>query len=327
MIPKVSVIVPCYNAEKTIKSTLDSLNNQIYKDFKVILINDGSTDRTVEVIQKYIRCNPNMDIILKSCKNGGVSRARNIGLKISDTKYISFLDADDMYHPMFLKRLVNELENNKADIAMCVYCWNEFKENFKNAIVKIFAPEQLLKLYFHKRIYKLNFWCALYKRELLEQHKVSFSNGMKYGEDSEFFCKYLYHCKKAVFIKEELYCYIDRCDSAQHIITYEKTQNIDGFARVLDYWGAKAPDGSEYIVARAIWSCLKDFAMGKGTYYKKIQAEYDVKNAMKILVKMEKEKVVKYSSLVYLVHPFLFKTIFVILLKFKCLNMRKLWLK
>lgn len=309
MTPKVSVIVPCYNAEKTITGTLDSLKNQVYKDFKVVLINDGSEDGTVAVIEKYIKQNQTMDIVLKTCENGGVSRARNIGLGMCDTKYIAFLDADDMYHSMFLERLVSELESHKADIAMGIYCWNEFKDNPKNTVARTLTPQHLFEMYFHKRILKLNFGSALYKRELIEQHQIRFSNGMKYGEDSEFFCKYLYHCRKAVFIKDVLYCYVDRNDSVQHKVSYEKIQNIEGFKRVLNYWGDKVPDGSEYMIARAIWSCLKDFAIGNSMYYKKIQDEYDVKNAMRILVKGEKEKAVRYSAMAYLVHPVVFKVL------------------
>lgn len=309
MAPKVSVIIPCYNAEKTIKNTLDSLKGQVYKNFKVILINDGSLDRTIEIIEKYINQNQFMDITLKTCDNGGVSRARNIGMMLCDTEYISFLDADDMYHPMFLERLVSELENHKADISMCIYCQDKFKPSLNHAVVMTLSPEHLLERYFYKRKYKLNLWGALYKRTLLKQHEIFFWDGMKYGEDSEFFCKYLYHCRNAVFINEELYCYVNRSDSAQHKISYNKVQNIEGFKRILGYWGNKAPSGSEYIIARAIWSCLKDFAIGNCKYYQKIQDEYDVKNAMRLLVKVEQEKTVRYSAMAYLVHPTVFKVL------------------
>ena len=309
MTRKVSVIIPCYNAEKTVTHALDSLKYQVYKDFNVILINDGSADGTAAVIEQYIKQNCDMNITLKSCENGGVSRARNIGLDICNTKYVAFLDADDMYHPMFLQRLVSEVEARQADLAISVYRRNQFKSEHKVTAGRTVASVDLLEMYFHKRAYRLNFWGAIYKKELLTSHVIRFSQGVKYGEDSEFFCKYLYHCKNVVFINEELYCYIDRSDSAQHKVSYDRVQNIEVFKRILAYWGDKAPVGSEYIVARAIWSCLKDFAIGYDRYYKKLQDAYDVKNAMRLLAKVEEEQSVRYSAVAYLVHPIVFKVL------------------
>lgn len=315
MSPKVSVIIPCYNAEKTIGRTLDSLERQTYKDLCVVIVNDGSKDDTKSVIEKYMEHHPEMDIRLSSTKNGGVSKARNIALGLCDTEYIAFLDADDMYHPEFLGIHIKLMEAKGVDISMARYCWNEFTESEIKRKVSDVMPVDLLDMYFHKRVNKLNFGGCVYKHSIITENRLRFSVGIKYGEDSEFFCKYLYHCESAAFVDAELYCYIEESDSAMHKVDYAKTQNIEMFRRVKSYWGNKVPKSCNYIIARAIWSCLKDFASGDGEYYDKFRAEYDVTTAMKVLVEEEKEKAVKITAVMYLVSPCGFKNTIRILTK------------
>ncbi|MCI6517100.1 MAG: glycosyltransferase [Lachnospiraceae bacterium] len=307
--PKVSIVIPCYNAEKTIARTLDSLMIQTCQDFCVLAVNDGSEDNTKEIIEKYSRQHPKMDIRLTNIKNSGVSKARNVALDQCETEYVAFLDADDLYHPIFLKTYIDQMENNFADICIGRYCWNEFEKLNEIKSVQSITSEQLLDMYFHKRINKLGFWGGIYRRNIIKENGLQFTENIKYGEDSEFFCKYLYHCKKAVFVDAKLYCYINESTSAMHRISYDKTQNIKAFERIIKYWGNKMPKGSEYIVARAVWSCLKDFAIDSKEYYRQLQEEYDVKNAMKLLIRteMEREKTVKYTAMIYLANPMIFR--------------------
>ena len=309
MTPEVSVIIPCYNAEDTITHTLDSLKNQSYQNYTVVLVNDGSRDNTKAVIERYVRQHPEMDIRLTNCENGGVSKARNTALDQCDTEYIAFLDADDLYHPEFLSTLVWIMKTGKSDIAMGRYCRNEFSVKEIEFAPKKKTPEKLLDMYFCKRLEKLNFGGSVYRRNIIEENGLRFSVGVKYGEDSEFFCKYLYHCKAAAFVDAELYCYVDRASSAQHSVSYDKTQNIKGFQEVKKYWGDRATANFDYIIARTIWSCLKDFAVGDRKFYEKFRKEYDVKSAMKLLIKTEKEIIVKYSAIVYLINPSIYRVL------------------
>ena len=112
---KASVIVPAYNAEKSINNSLMSLAEQSLTDFEVLVINDGSTDHTTDVVNDFIQSNKGMNIKLVDKENGGVASARNRGLDEARGKYILFLDADDIYRKDCIECLVSKIERDIAD--------------------------------------------------------------------------------------------------------------------------------------------------------------------------------------------------------------------
>lgn len=126
---KVTIVIPCYNAENYIDSCIDSLLKQEYQNFNVIFIDDASKDRTVEKLENSV-LNCNLDIkILKNKENSGPSVSRNRGILSAVTKYITFCDIDDSYEPNYLSKLLSELEKNDADLAFCGYSVVDEKEN------------------------------------------------------------------------------------------------------------------------------------------------------------------------------------------------------
>lgn len=117
----VSVIIPCYNAVQYIDKCMDALSAQTFKDFKVILVDDCSTDDTYQQLcQLQEKYNLNVKVLQNSI-NSGPATSRNNGILAADTKYITFCDIDDWYEPDFLETLVSLLETNSADIAFCGY--------------------------------------------------------------------------------------------------------------------------------------------------------------------------------------------------------------
>lgn len=126
---KVTIVIPCYNAENYIDSCIDSLLKQEYQNFNVIFIDDASKDRTVEKLENSV-LNCNLDIkILKNKENSGPAVSRNRGILSAVTKYITFCDIDDSYEPNYLSKLLSELEKNDADLAFCGYSVVDEKEN------------------------------------------------------------------------------------------------------------------------------------------------------------------------------------------------------
>ena len=115
--PTISVIIPAYNAERTIQETIESVQKQTFTDFEIVIVDDGSTDRTFDIIQKIadprIRC--------FSYENGGVAAARNRGISNAKGEFISFIDADDMWTPDKLKLQLAALQNNSE--AGVAYSW------------------------------------------------------------------------------------------------------------------------------------------------------------------------------------------------------------
>lgn len=134
--PKISVIVPVYNTEKYIKKCLESIINQTMQDIEIIVVDDGSTDNSAEAIDEVIRSNENITIKYYKKENGGLSDARNYGLKFATGKYISFVDSDDFIDKDLYKNLEKYIDE---DIELIKFKMQTVNEN-GTLIQKIGGP-------------------------------------------------------------------------------------------------------------------------------------------------------------------------------------------
>lgn len=218
----VSIIVPVYNLEKYIEKTLESLQNQTYKNIEVIIINDGSKDRSLEVINlffagKEIRHN------IVTIDNSGVSKARNVGLNIASGDYVILLDGDDRLRADAVELLVLQAEKTGADICHTGYL--EFQDDDGSVTYRyskdsnksfLQSPEPGYKA-LQKKLNK-NIWIctgnALYKRELIEKNNIRYSENMGYGEDLEFINKCLFNATVVTSVSEDLTELLVRANSA-----------------------------------------------------------------------------------------------------------------
>lgn len=312
----VSVIIPCFNAEKTIISTLHSLEKQTVENFEVVIVNDGSLDNTEEVIQTYMQNTCKLPIRYYSQTNQGVSCARNYGIEKARGKYITFLDADDVYHPQFLQILVQCLNKYGVDIVCCRYKKVNEEQQFKtkHQTVKeetVITKEQLLEKYLHKRKERFNFCNGIYIRNKILDDSIWFPSQIKYGEDSEFFCKYLAHCNRGgILIDNELYAYCFQAYSAMNTnYTWRRTDNLKAMQNIIFYWKDEKLDTgfADYMFSRAIWATAKDFSKADKKLYQRLCKEYDVKKAMRIMVREGDEASIKISALIYLLNSDLFR--------------------
>lgn len=117
--PKISVIIPVYKVEEYLNRCVDSVINQTYKDFEIILVDDGSPDNCGKICDEYAARYSFVTVIHK--ENGGLSDARNAGLDVMRGEYVAFVDSDDYIHPEYLNILITEAEKHNADIAVCNY--------------------------------------------------------------------------------------------------------------------------------------------------------------------------------------------------------------
>ncbi len=224
----ISIIIPVYNAEKYIKRCLESIENQIYRKFEVILINDGSTDKSLSICQGFIISKTNY--ILYSQENKGPSSARNKALDLAKGNYITFLDADDWLHPAYLETLYFLLKNNDADISMCefniIYEDNFVKKHkklrtkYKTNKVKVYNKfEALSKLFIDKDI--RSYPCGkLIKKEKFDN--IRFPEGKKY-EDIYIMFKVFEQSSIIVKIDSWLYNYIQHDNN----ITSKNNKNLN----------------------------------------------------------------------------------------------------
>ncbi len=117
MKPKITIIIPVYNAEKYIKDCLLSITNQIFKNIEVICINDGSTDNSLAILNNYAKVDERIKVF--SQKNQGPAKARNVGLENASGEFIMFCDADDTYNADMCATLIKGIQKSGSDLAMC----------------------------------------------------------------------------------------------------------------------------------------------------------------------------------------------------------------
>ena len=218
----VSIIVPVYNGEKTIRDCIYSLEKQSYKNFEIIIVDDGSQDGTRDICEQLQNRYGNIRVI--STENGGVSRARNIGLQHAHGEYIQFVDSDDTVSFEYTEKMIHEM-NADVDLVICGYkevshCTEEcitaksqtfsYKDAFFDELIK---TNKLINSPVNK----------LFKKEIICS---SFPEDLTLGEDLVFNLRYLKLCKKAVFIEDILYYYKKQLGTLSTTFNYKKYQNI-----------------------------------------------------------------------------------------------------
>ena len=219
---KVSIIVPVYNAEKTIERCLDSIILQDYENTEVILVNDGSTDNSQGICFSYQEKFPHK-IIIHEQKNSGPASARNKGIDISSGKYIAFVDADDIIAPNMISIMVSKAEENDADMVICAY-YNEsskgsVKVNYHYA-EGVYAGEQAneIALAMINETSETDIppysWVRLTKRTVFEKSGLRFQDGLVRSEDFHFWTKVHFFINSIYLLSNtQLYYYIDTAKS------------------------------------------------------------------------------------------------------------------
>ena len=183
---KVSVIVPIYNVENFVEECLNSLKYQTLRDIEVILVNDGSTDNSIEKI-KYLLDDCNHFKLINQ-ENAGLSAARNKGLDYATGEYIAFVDSDDYVEPTFLEELYNAAIEDNLDIVMGGYkkfqnnCYEEIKRN-SNLYDKVMTGIDFLKSELKHSDYRMEVWDDLYKAEFLRKNNLKFKNGVLHEDE------------------------------------------------------------------------------------------------------------------------------------------------
>ena len=182
--PKITVIIPAYNVEDYIHKSLDSIVNQTFDDYEVLVVNDGSADRTAEIIDEYAAKYPFIQAIHQA--NAGQSAARNKAIRLSKADYIALLDSDDWVEPNFLEALYAKAIETNADLTFCGY--NMIEANTGNVIPCTFPlkgyPESFFfKDYPNALIDNVSIaWNKLYKKEMFFEHDIFFAEGKKYED-------------------------------------------------------------------------------------------------------------------------------------------------
>lgn len=210
---KISIIIPVYNVEEYLPQCLDSVLNQTYQNLEIILVNDGSTDSCAQICDEYALRDHRIKVIHK--KNGGLSDARNAGLKIATGAFISFVDGDDLLSLDFCQILVQNLIENKADIVECGFCkFKEVSTLEKTAAItheeaQIFETEVALKLLMTENL-KQVVWNKIYRQKVVAALLFPVN---KINEDEYWTYKVFGNSTRIVKIQDELYFYRQQDES------------------------------------------------------------------------------------------------------------------
>lgn len=218
----ISIIVPAFNSERYIQRCLNSIFNQTYKNFEIVVINDGSTDTTVSIVRMLQK--KHKEIILLNEKNLGVSTARNFGLEYFNGEFLTFVDSDDVLEPQYLETLYCNIVKTDADISICNRYVGKKKMNFFSNKVYEWGLEKAFKMWFQKGVIDGGVACKLYRRNIIDS--LYFDSKYRIGEDQIFLMEAILRSSKIVFQNLELYNYVDRKESAMHSAIDDRYKDV-----------------------------------------------------------------------------------------------------
>ena len=211
---EISIIVPVYNVEKYLRRCLDSILAQTYTDYEIILVNDGSTDGSLSICEEYARANGKIKIVSK--ENGGISSARNAGIREAAGKYIMFCDSDDYVHKTWCERLVRTAERHPEALIACDVAFAEPGKGEEDKIIEKTGEIALSYLDLFKlgvSPYSCN---KIFRTEIIKDIDLLFDENRRFGEDVGFVVEYCKHCSEIYFISEKLYYYVQVDGSLMH---------------------------------------------------------------------------------------------------------------
>lgn len=235
---RISVIVPIYNVEKYLNRCVDSILNQTFADFECILIDDGSPDNCGKICDEYAEKDKRIRVIHK--ENGGLSDARNAGIKVAQGEYLSFIDSDDWIHPQMLEILYNGITKNDVLVSVCAYERVETEKPFKN----IKNPEyEILKgmdFFTEDNVTAVVAWNKLYHKSLFDS--IRYPVG-KIHEDEFTTYKILYKAGNIAFCSEKMYMYfVNNTGITKGVYSLKQLNEIEAISEQLKFFKDKRLD-------------------------------------------------------------------------------------
>ena len=219
----ISIVIPIYNAEKYLEQCLNSIKNQTYKNFEVIMVNDGSKDESETICKRFLEYDARFRYFTK--ENGGVSSARNLGLDNVKGDFITFIDSDDWIAEKHLELLINSIKKTNSDIV--VSCYKEFDNNIDTYYTIVYTKQEKNLLNFEKmnrddfltifpKLMSINVCfnnavAKLFRKELV--NNLRFDTSIKYGEDLDFYFSLYLNVESVSYVDELTYVYRIHGDS------------------------------------------------------------------------------------------------------------------
>lgn len=286
MIRLISVVVPVYNVEDVLHFCIDSILNQTYKDFELILVDDGSTDKSGKICDEYADQDSRIRVFHK--ENGGVSSARNVGIDNANGEYICFVDSDDCVHTNFLEKMYTTMIAQRAKLVVCGY------EVVQNGVILEKRKYSELEIDFvsRKNVYNLVNktmysapWCKLFLKEIIIKHNIRFQEDLSLGEDMVFNFAYTDYISEIFILNLSLYKYI--IDNNNSLLRRYRKDLLSDYQKMdkylyeyLDKWAVSDECRSSYYQQRyyqyedVLYNTFSD--ENKATFTNKIKYNNDI---------------------------------------------------
>ena len=241
---EISIIIPVFNSEKYLQRCLESIKNQTFKEYEVILVNDGSTDKSGEIAEEYAKLHSETFRFV-SQENMGLSEARNTGLRYAKGKYVCFVDSDDYVETAYLEELYRCAQKDDADLVFCAFQSVDeqgkvLKEVYESGFEsgRVYTIEERKDLLLTQNAA----WNKLYKKDIIDKHSLTFTAGAWY-EDLRFVKKYMLYATKFVYCDRILLNYLIRkgsimnsMGSKRNVEIVEAIDEVISFYKQLDMY-------------------------------------------------------------------------------------------
>ena len=300
---KVSVIVPVYNSAEYISSTLDSIINQDFNGFELIVVDDGSTDDSLEIIREKLSKSTVSHKIIHQ-ENSGVSSARNRGIEESQGEYLVFVDSDDY----ITGNHISELYNGETDFSLIQFVKKEGeKVSAPNHISKrLMACDEFIKAELNMQV-PFNFWQLMYRASIVNDNNIRFNPDYIYGEDIEFALKALSLGEEVAISNEVTYYYIQREDSAIKTSDYRRFEVVEIFENLAEFYKEQGRnDLAELIITsripKAIFGNMNYFFYNNYDF-DEVMAKMQELDLFTKLSKYEGDSKFKYKIKAFLLNP------------------------
>ena len=274
---KVSIIIPVYNSEKYVEKCIKSVINQTFRELEIIVIDDGSTDKSYDVLKNLAM--EDKRILLLHQENAGVAIARNNGIAMASGEYLTFLDGDDYIKEDYIERLYMCAQEKSADMVVCGITFVDEDGN----ILKTLVPGEYSRFHKEEWTFRISAVCShLYKLKLWKEQNISFCPGER-GEDMPISLYFSATCDKITTLSEAGYYYVQHGQSAMHHfrgLNYFKLPYIalENMIRRIQKIGVKNSfEYYELFVLRIFCTCYFDLSRGASKEKKEELCDYIVR--------------------------------------------------
>lgn len=217
---KVSIILPIYNVDRFFDDCMQSIISQTYKNIEIILVDDGSTDDSGKIADKYAEKDKRIVVIHKH--NEGVSTARNTGIQHATGEYICFSDPDDILKPDYIEYLLHLCLNNNTDIGICADVFTPFMKRQPKDNIKIITGEQAAAQILYGKI-TVGCYSKIFKKDFLQKNNIKFISSLRIGEGFNFNVQAFLKATKVAISQHKVYYYrLNNTDSAMSSFKIEK---------------------------------------------------------------------------------------------------------